>query len=124
MKTKPTGIRFDEEQLKFIQDREKIYSYQKVVNFLLSEYWMKYNGKWVLKEDLPQSKNNQQQIKQITTNQIVNQYEAYENELKLTQSILQIETIMREVKKDSSLNSFEKSKLELTAKTIGQQFDF
>lgn len=39
-KSKPSGIRFDLEQLEFIQKREsKLNTKQKVVDFLLNKYW-------------------------------------------------------------------------------------
>lgn len=40
-KTNPTSIRFEEEQLLFFMEREKINSPQKVVNFLLQDYWIR-----------------------------------------------------------------------------------
>jgi Uri superfamily endonuclease len=40
-KTTPTSIRFDDDKLKYLKEKEKIESPQKVVNFLLEEYWIR-----------------------------------------------------------------------------------
>lgn len=42
MKTKPIGVRFDEEDLEFIKKREGIRTPQQVIYFLMSEYMKIY----------------------------------------------------------------------------------
>lgn len=41
-KTKPIGVRFDPDKLNFIKEREKLKSYQQVVDFLLNTYWWQH----------------------------------------------------------------------------------
>lgn len=41
-KTKPSGVRFDTEQIEFLKKREKLNTYQKVVDFLLNKYWWEH----------------------------------------------------------------------------------
>jgi len=42
-KTKPSGVRFDKEQLEFIQKKEpKLTTKQKVVDFLLNKFWWEF----------------------------------------------------------------------------------
>lgn len=38
-KSKPTGIRFDIEKSDLVKSREKLNTFQKVVDFLLNKYW-------------------------------------------------------------------------------------
>ena len=38
-KSKPTGVRFDLEKSEFVKKREKLNTFQKVVDFLLNKYW-------------------------------------------------------------------------------------
>lgn len=38
-KSKPTGVRFDIEKSDFVKGREKLNTFQKVVDFLLNKYW-------------------------------------------------------------------------------------
>lgn len=50
-KTTPSGIRFDKEQLEFVQGREKkLTTKQKVVDFLLNKFW------WENKVEVPSHK--------------------------------------------------------------------
>lgn len=41
-KSSPSGVRFDLEKLAFIQKRENLPTKQKVVDFLLNDYWWKW----------------------------------------------------------------------------------
>ncbi len=41
-KSKPTGVRFDLEKVDFIKAKEKLNTYQKVVDFLLNKYWWEH----------------------------------------------------------------------------------
>jgi hypothetical protein len=44
MKTKkPTSVRFEEDHLQFIQEKEKLETKQDVVDFLLNAYWEMYH---------------------------------------------------------------------------------
>lgn len=42
-KTRPTSVRFDEEQLTFFMEKEGIATKQKAVDFLLNQYWWARN---------------------------------------------------------------------------------
>lgn len=41
-KSKPTGIRFDIEKSDLVKGREKLNTFQKVVDFLLNKYWWEH----------------------------------------------------------------------------------
>jgi len=41
-KSKPIGIRFDLEKLDFVKTKEGLNTNQKVIDFLLNDYWWKY----------------------------------------------------------------------------------
>lgn len=43
-KTQPTSIRFDQQKLDFLKKRENIKSPQKIVNFLLDDYWIRHKA--------------------------------------------------------------------------------
>jgi len=54
-KTKPSGVRFDKEQLEFIQKKEpKLTTKQKVVDFLLNKFWWENKVAIVSHKGLPQ----------------------------------------------------------------------
>ncbi len=52
-KTSPFGCRFDIEKLDFIQKRERLESYQKVVDFLLNKYWWEHKVATVTAKEAP-----------------------------------------------------------------------
>jgi hypothetical protein len=52
-KSTPSGIRFDLEKLAFIQKRENLSTKQKVVDFLLNDYWWKWKNPIVTAKETP-----------------------------------------------------------------------
>jgi hypothetical protein len=48
MKTKPSGVRFDESKLDFIYKKEGLKTKQSVVTFLMDAYWDVYNPKKIV----------------------------------------------------------------------------
>lgn len=52
-KSTPSGIRFDLEKLAFIQKRENLATKQKVVDFLLNDYWWKWKVPIVTAKEAP-----------------------------------------------------------------------
>lgn len=52
-KSTPSGIRFDLDKLAFVQKRENLPTKQKVVDFLLNEYWWKWKVPTVTAKEVP-----------------------------------------------------------------------
>lgn len=52
-KSKPTGIRFDLEKVEFVKIREKLNTYQKVVDFLLNKFWWEHKIPIVTAKEAP-----------------------------------------------------------------------
>lgn len=57
-KSKPTGVRFDLEQLEYVKGREKLKTNQKVVDFLLNKYWWEYKVAVPSHKGLPKDYSN------------------------------------------------------------------
>lgn len=52
-KSNPIGIRFDLEKLNFVRVREKLGSNQKVVDYLLNDYWWRHKDAVVSAKESP-----------------------------------------------------------------------
>jgi hypothetical protein len=130
-KSKPSGIRFDLEQLEFIQKREsKLNTKQKVVDFLLNKYWWeqkidaKPNHKGLPPEyDAPKIENPIHDESPMFSQPKINQYDAYYLEISETNSVEEIEAVVREIKKDN-IPDWQKRKLEQLAVEKSKTFDF
>lgn len=65
-KTNPIGIRFEEEKLNLVKEQENLTSPQKVVNFLLDQYWWSKKFEVVKMEIEPHEKKNVPKKKQAS----------------------------------------------------------
>jgi hypothetical protein len=123
-KTNPSGIRFDKEQLEFIQKREsKLNTKQKVVDFLLNKYWWEFKVKLEPNhkglppvseiKPIEQPKSNYQvNTAPKPTNPILSKFQDYKELILATRTVKEIEGIMMVVKNDEFLTVGEKRNLD------------
>lgn len=129
-KTNPCSVRFDIEQLEYIQKREKFGTNQQVVNFLLKAYW---DVKHIPKNPFLEETNSLEPIlaPQIThpiqsaikkeETAVVSPVGGYKSELKDAKTVKEIEMTVKILKTDPNLTPREKIELELYAKEISKE---
>ena len=130
-KSKPTGVRFDLEKVDFIKAKEKLNTYQKVVDFLLNKYWWEHKIAKPTHKEVPMVYDVPKRDR-ITHDEYnpwqeakpkIDQYAAYQTEISEANSVLEIENIVREIKKDT-IPDWQKNKLEKIAIEKSKTFDF
>lgn len=135
-KTSPSGVRFDKEQLEFIQKKElKLTTKQKVVDFLLNKYWWENkvavpNHKGLPPEEsvAPESENKAIVAPIVKTEVVmppkpISEAETsvidFEGRLRAVKSMEEGERIMKEVK-SALLTGRQKQYLEAVAKEVSE----
>jgi hypothetical protein len=120
-KSSPTGIRFNLEQERIALMRSKCKTRQKLVDFLLENYVRGDN--WVTKEnisatDVPTTMVTKQEITQTPTvlSQGGKSVEQHYKEIKNLETPYEYEQKEKEIKKDESLSSKERTDLLLFIK--------
>jgi hypothetical protein len=130
-KSKPTGVRFDLEKVEFVKTKEKLNTYQKVVDFLLNKYWWEHKVAKPTHKEVPMFYDSPKIDKGIYNETSIwqepkpkiDQYAAYQTEISEANSVLEIENIVREIKKDA-IPDWQKNKLEKIAVEKSKTFDF
>lgn len=130
-KTTPSGIRFDKEQLEFIQKKEvKLTTKQKVVDFLLNKFWWEHKVAIPSHKGLPPIENKPTDfvadfkseslqppipVPKISTEQ------QYMIELKGATMIYQVESITKAAKADPLLTLHAKIRIENYGKDVSKE---
>jgi len=119
-KGSPTSIRFDNEKVEFVKQREKLKSGQQVVDFLLNKYWWECKVHKPTYRDVPPIKIEEHTIaKMQPTTQlkiepirivktIVQYHKEISGSLDYPEELKQLE---KEIKADSNLTSVQKRDL-------------
>lgn len=87
-RTKPVSIRFDPEKLELIKRREKLLTPQKVVDFLMDNYW--WQNRLITTPAMTAAAQN---LPYITLDQPKTAIEAYEQKIRDAMSAAEIEQI-------------------------------
>lgn len=122
MKTKQVSIRFDETKFQFIKKKEKLETAQKVVDFLLNEYWYAFNSKWgksQVSAEIPPVQVKKAPVVPLP----ISTYEVYFRELSDAETVDQIEITVKELSEDNSLSATDKFKLKNYAKAFSEQME-
>ena len=119
-KSNPSGIRFDLEKVQFVKDKEKLNTYQKVVDFLLNKYWWEFKvAKPTYKESPPLELKEEIKSNPITPiKKPLCQFDSYMLELKDSKTTEEVKKIMYLVKLDPDVSDIEEKNLEKYAKKI------
>lgn len=135
-KSNPTGIRFDKEQLEFIQKKEpKLTTKQKVVDWLLNKFWWEYKVAVPSHKGLPPDEPTQSENKTIVApviestvvmppkpeSPIIASVNEFEKRLRAIKSASEGESIMREIKV-ALMPLPQKQYLERVAKEVSGNF--
>lgn len=117
-KRNPTGVRFNEEKLSFVMDREKLESPQQVVNFFLDSYW------WQHKLNTGQIPSQVRMSPVVQNTPVIPPYDAYKLDLAEAASIDAIKKIAKAAEKDSELTGWQKNQIETLAVQLSQKLEF
>jgi hypothetical protein len=117
MKSSPISIRFDQDKLDFIREREKLTTHQKVVDFLLDAYWWQNRlGKVEVKHEQPIKKEAPEPPK-------ISPYEAYLTEIKDAGSPAEIQKIVSVSSKDFELSQKQRETIKNYGIEISRTID-
>lgn len=119
MKTSPISIRFDIEKLEFIQEKEKLNSAQKVVDFLLDSFWWQNR---LAKQEPGEVKK--EAAKPPPEPEKVSSQAAYLAEIKSANSIAEIKQIVATSAKDSDMATWQKEAIKKYGIELSKTFDF
>ena len=121
-KTTPTSIRFDEERLQLVMNQEKIQSPQKVVNFLLEEYWIRHKALEIVQG--PLSATFMPPVDQVSATatpgdglSALSTLDKYKKEISETTWSGDLQKVMKRIKLDSGLAGWMVKQLESLADT-------
>jgi hypothetical protein len=138
MKTNPTGVRFESDDLEFIMKRENLKTNQEVVYFLCREYCKLYRVEnksvFATKENAGSydgKKNNTLKLDEVGQHQETNyvaheesQIEAWEKDMQSCEDIYELERVTSLMKKDTGLKWSEKNELERFGLQVYKQKGF
>jgi len=130
-KSAPSGIRFDIEQLEFIQKREsKLNTKQKVVDFLLNKYWWEQKVSLTPNhKGLPPTSELRPMVTpektytisaSIPTAPVMSQEDAYKADLKAARTINDVQYIVKLAKEDTMLSMQAKARIEKYGQEISK----
>ena len=109
-KSDPIGIRFDREKLELIKAKEGLDSPQRVVNFLMDQYW------WQNKLVVTAKENQVATLPYIGTEvPETPPYEVWQKKIKECESALEVESVIKAAQTDKDLRSWQTRELERQA---------
>lgn len=125
MKSNNISYRYDTEKMRFLMEAEKIDNPRKVLDFLLDKYW--WEKKFGVNPVLEAQKTT---VKDLTNNPPktnytvgvpkINQFDAYEAEIRGCKNIPQIKNTISALEKDNMLSPIEKKRLRELAVHLSQ----
>lgn len=104
-KSKPISVRFEEDQLGLIKRLEKLDTPQKVVNFLLADYW------WKHRHQMDAQKVATAAIPYISQQVPKSVFEGYQEEISAARNLEDLNKTGTFLEKDSGLTSAQRATL-------------
>lgn len=125
-KSKVYSVRWDNEKLAFLLEREKgLETGQEIADFLMNNYWWQHKMPHVTAKEAPplELKINKPTTppKQDVPN--LSPYDAYWAEIASAKTVKEIEATMKEVDKDKSIGGIWKNRLVMFAKKQSVEID-
>lgn len=114
-KNNPTGVRFNEDKLAFVMEREKLTSPQQVVNFLLDAYWWKNKVNTGQSEEL--APTNTETVTGAPKSKIKRSYDWYVSAITDLQFEAEYRNMSDLIRADEALTTKQKETLLLAMKT-------
>jgi len=123
-KSPPKSVRFDLEKMDFAMRSEHITSPQRLVDFLLTDYWYR---KRVVVQDLTkpniEAKPPSNPLSNFSINTQLSGVNGYLAEIEAAKTLTDIENTMKEVEKDKKLNAPERLRIKTAAQNKGAEID-